>query len=108
MKNKSQLSLYLTIYSSIAIFLLSGFLLWVNYFILSITREIYKKRLLAIAEAGIEYYRWHLNHAPKDYYDGTNQPGLYIHNFYDRLGNLIGTFNLEITPPPVGSTIVKV
>jgi len=65
MKNKSQLSIYLIIYSSIAILLLSGLLIWINYFITSTVREVYKKRLFAIAEAGVEYYRWHLNHAPR-------------------------------------------
>jgi len=108
MKNKSQLSIYLIIYSSIAILLLSGLLIWINYFITSTVREVYKKRLFAIAEAGVEYYRWHLNHAPRDYTDGTNRPGPYVHNFYDRLGNLIGNFILDITPPPTGSTIVKI
>ena len=61
-----------------------------------------------IAEAGIEYYRWHLAHAPSDYRDGTNQPGPYVHNYYDKSGALIGTFSLDITAPPVGSTIVKI
>ena len=108
MKKQSQISIYLIIYSSIAIFLLSGLIIWINYFILSTAKDVYKKRILQIAEAGAEYYRWHLNHSPKDYTDGTNQPGPYVHNFYDRKGNLIGKFILEITPPPTGSTIVKI
>ncbi|MEM2744847.1 MAG: hypothetical protein QXX97_07135 [Nitrososphaerota archaeon] len=108
MKIKSQISLYVIIYSGIAIFLLSGFLIWIQAFILNTQREIIKKKLFAVAESGIEYYRWHLAHAPQDFTDGTNRPGPYEHIFYDRFGNSIGKFILDITPPPVGSTIVKI
>lgn len=108
MNKKSQISLYVLVYSGIAIFLLSGFLVWIQSFILNTQREIIKKRLFAVAESGIEYYRWHLAHAPNDFQDGTNQPGPYTHIFYDRFGNPIGKFILDITPPPIGSTIVKI
>jgi hypothetical protein len=30
---------------------------------------------LSIAEAGINYYRWHLAHSPQDYTDGTGGSG---------------------------------
>lgn len=61
-----------------------------------------------IAEAGIEYYRWHLAHAPQDFTDGTGEPGPYVHDFKDAEGNVIGTFALTITPPVNGSTLVVV
>lgn len=63
-----------------------------------------------IAEAGIDYYRWHLAHAPTDYKDGTGSSGNgpFIHDFKDKDGNIIGQFALTITPPLVGSTLVKV
>lgn len=61
-----------------------------------------------IAEAGIEYYRWHLAHNPNDFTDGTGEVGPYIHDFEDKNGNIIGTFSLDITPPLDGSTIVTV
>lgn len=56
-----------------------------------------------IAEAGINYYRWHLSHAPNDYQDGTNQPGPYVHDYQDPQGQTVGYFSLDITPPPPGS-----
>lgn len=108
MIKKSEISLYILIFNVIAIIVLSGALNWVYTFYLIVNREIDKKKAIAIAESGIEYYRWRLNHFPRDYTDGTNQPGPYFHNFEDRLGNLIGQFILEITPPPLGSTIVKI
>ena len=49
----------------------------------------------AIAEAGIEYYRWHLAHAPAGFQDGTGHAGPYVHNYYDKDGNQIGQFTLD-------------
>ena len=68
-----------------------------------------REQAFQIAEAGIEYYRWHLAHAQSDYYDGnasTTSPGPYVHSFTDKDGNVIGAFSLTITPPPVGTTVV--
>jgi len=60
------------------------------------------------AEAGVDYYRWHLAHAPTDYQDGTGTTGPYIHNLKDKDGNIIGEFSLDITAPGLGSTLVKI
>jgi hypothetical protein len=61
-----------------------------------------------IAEAGVEYYRWHLAHAPTDFQDGTGVPGPYVHDFKDKNGVTIGYYSLAITPPLAGSTVVTV
>jgi hypothetical protein len=66
-----------------------------------------------IAEAGINYYLWHLAHNPTDYTDGntpTGSPpyGPYVHSYTDTAGNVIGTFTLYITPPSNGSTVTTV
>ncbi len=61
---------------------------------------------MAAAEAGINYYRWHLAHAPTDYQDGTGEAGPYVHAYKDNLGNTIGYFSLEITPPSACSNNV--
>lgn len=63
---------------------------------------------LHIAEAGANYYRWHLAHEGDDFADGTGQTncnpcGPYNHDYEG-----IGQFSLEITPPPTGSTVVKI
>ncbi len=63
---------------------------------------------LHVAEAGIEYYRWHLTHAPEDFQDGTGEPGPYVHQYTDKDGNLIGYFSLEVDPPSLGSAVVEV
>lgn len=69
-------------------------------------RVVLSEQTFQMAEAGLEYYRWHLAHDPTDYTDGTGLPGPYVKNFYDRDGVLLGTFTLTITPPPLGSTLV--
>lgn len=63
-----------------------------------------------IAEAGADYYRWHLAHDMTDYYDGNGptSTGPYVHEYKDKDGNLVGYFSLSIAPPPTGTTVVTV
>jgi len=66
-----------------------------------------------IAEAGVNYYLWHLAHNSTDYKDGGSTPntapyGPYTHNYVDSNGNVLGTYTLYITPPAGGSTITTV
>ncbi|MEK7201760.1 MAG: hypothetical protein AAB737_03940 [Patescibacteria group bacterium] len=56
-----------------------------------------KSRGLAIAEAGLEYYRWHLAHFPNDLQNGTGQPGPYLIPYDDPEGGQTGTISLAIT-----------
>jgi hypothetical protein len=51
----------------------------------------------SIAEAGIEYYRWHLAHYPSDLQNGTGQAGPYVIPYNDPEGGQVGTITLEIT-----------
>ncbi len=67
-----------------------------------------KELALQIAEAGVEYYKWHLAHDQTDFRDGTGGPGPYVHDYTDKDGTLVGRFSLDITPPPVGSTVVRI
>lgn len=68
-----------------------------------------KDTAFAIAEAGVNYYRWHLAHDPADYQDGTGAEGPYIHDYIDKDNvTVLGQFSLEIVPPPAGSTVVKI
>jgi len=63
---------------------------------------------LSIAEAGIEYYRWHLAHDPTDLQDGTSIEGPYLHNYNDPFGSTIGQFSLNISAPDVCSSNVSI
>ncbi len=72
------------------------------------TRSEAFEKSLTIAQAGAEYYRWHLAHDPLDFKDGTGLPGPYIKTLNDPYGNTDGTFSLTITPPASGSSIVTI
>jgi hypothetical protein len=115
MINKSKKSGYILIqvvvYAFIAVIIIGGIVGWTNTNIRASRTVIAREQAFQIAEAGLEYYRWHLAHADQDFYDGltsSTSPGPYTHNYYDKDGNLIGKFTLTITPPSVGSTLVKV
>lgn len=71
-------------------------------------RQLAQDSAFHIAEAGINYYRWHLAHDPTDYYDGTGSPGTYEHEYTDPQGKVIGKFSLEIQKPSVGSSAVTI
>ncbi|MBI5147889.1 MAG: hypothetical protein HZA37_01935 [Parcubacteria group bacterium] len=105
---RGALAIQVLIFSGITIILLSGFVVLMDIHLKLLRRDADNAAAFAIAEAGIEYYRWHLAHAPADYQDGTGQSGPYVHDYRDKDGNLIGQFSLNITPPPVGSTVVVI
>lgn len=106
---RGQLTLEVVFFSVVAVTLATGFIFLASSFLQLSVRSSNKAQAFAIAEAGIEYYRWHLAHAPQDFQDGTTNPtGPYVHNYYNKDGGLIGQFSLTITPPPPGSTIVVI
>lgn len=94
--------------SFVSLIIIVGFSSWAGYNIKISRDSLEREQALQIAEAGIDYYRWHLAHAQKDYQDGTTSTGPYIHDFFDKSGKKIGSFSLTITPPPLGSSLVVV
>lgn len=71
--------------------------------------RIDQEKALQIAEAGINYYQWHLAHHPTDYQDGTTTPGPYVHVYTDYdTQTQIGQFSLVITPPSANSSVVTI
>ncbi len=70
-----------------------------------------------VAEAGLNYYMWHLNHNAIDLKDGNSTPttpdpqlgyGPYTHHYIDTNGIDEGTYTLWIKSAGAGSTIVTV
>jgi len=108
MKQKAQIVFYILFYLTLTLIIFSGSILWLQTYLNFIEKEVYKILALNIAESGIEYYRWYLNHFPRDFTDGTGQPGPYKHDFYNRLGEKIGEFELTIFPPEEGFHLVKI
>ncbi|OGD62364.1 hypothetical protein A2215_02885 [Candidatus Berkelbacteria bacterium RIFOXYA2_FULL_43_10] len=68
---------------------------------------------LEVAEAGVNYYMWHLSHDNDDYCDGgecigETPYGPYSHEFKDQSGQVIGSYDLYITPPALGESVTTV
>ncbi len=107
-KNGGYVLISTLVFATIAVIILTGVASWsaTNYRLANQT--VNREKAFQIAEAGIDYYRWHLAHSPQDFQDGTGQAGPYTHLYYDKFGNVIGNYQLTITPPLVGSTVVKI
>lgn len=107
-KTWGQVLVQTLVFTGVGVAILGGIVQWT--FIMLRAGRASENRELAeqVAEAGIEYYRWHLAHAATDYQDGTGAPGPYYHPYKNAAGEIIGEFKLDIVPPPIGSTIVTV
>jgi hypothetical protein len=85
------------VFSAIAVTVTIGLVNW-GVSVLKTTRTLdAREQAFQIAEAGVEYYRWHLAHAPTDYQDGTGSVGPYIHSVQDADGDTVGQYSLTIT-----------
>ncbi len=103
-----QILIQVIVFSSIALVLMGGLIGWAGVNVKASRESLVRERAIQLAESGIDYYRWHLAHAATDYQDGTGVPGPYVHTVFNKDGNPIGTFSLDITPPIVGSTKVRI
>lgn len=83
----------------------------------TVNRNSSSQQAFNIAEAGVNYYLWHLSHNPSDYKDGKTTPdtpdpdlgyGPYKHDYYDANSKIRGTYTLWIKPQGGGSSLVKV
>ena len=107
-KSRGIILVNVLIFAAIAATVTGGLVNW-GAMVLKTTRTLHlREQALQIAEAGVEYYRWHLAHAKEDYTDGTGASGPYVHEYKDAEGNVVGEYSLDITPPDTGSTIVKI
>jgi Tfp pilus assembly protein PilX len=86
-----------------------------NFFVVG--NNIKSQQAFNIAEAGINYYLWHLSHNSNDYKDGKTTPatpdptlgyGPYVHNYVDDDAKTTGSYTLWIKPQGNGSTIVDI
>lgn len=107
-KPQGSIVMFSLVFGTIGIVIIGGLVSWAIG-----SAQLSKARLnsevaFQIAEAGVNYYRWHLAHAPNDFQDGTGQPGPYLHEFKDKNNSLIGYYSLAIVPPATGSTIVTI
>lgn len=77
-----------------------GVTAFVNYIVTQGQLQVHtyeRARALAVAEAGLDYYKWFLAHYPTDIQDGTGVAGPYVHTYADPEGADIGEFSLDIS-----------
>jgi|GEM_PF-124193 len=79
--------------------------------------NVTSQKAFNIAEAGVNYYLWHLSHNATDFKDGQSTPvtpdptlgyGPYVHNYVDADAINEGTYTLYVKPQSSGSTIATV
>lgn len=108
-KNSGAIVLVLLVVIFVFSLTMSPFINWAVTTNKAIRAGANKEQALQIAEAGINYYQWHLAHYPTDYQDGTGAAGPYVHNYTDLDSQtVLGQYSLTITPPTNGSTIVTI
>lgn len=94
--HRGYLLVLVLIFGSIFFLLLTSFL----SFVVTQQRAQDEKRnaeqALAIAEAGLGYYKWFLAHNPNDLTNGTGEPGPYTLTYTDPEGGAIGEISLSI------------
>lgn len=105
---KGSLLIMIIIFSSVALIIIGGVTKWAQTTIEANRQLVVREKAIQFAESGIDYYRWHLAHDKQDYQDGTGEAGPYVHQIFDKDGNVIGEFSLDITPPIIGSTKVRI
>lgn len=103
------------VYNLVIIFIFSlvmlGVLSYATIQLRVIRSSVNREMAFQIAEAGANYYQWHLAHFSNDYWDGnaSTTPGPYVHDYIDKDTNQkVGEFSLKIIPPLTGSTVVTV
>jgi hypothetical protein len=96
------------VFAFIAVIIVVGLMSWFIVVVKANRNLVAREQAFHIAEAGIEYYRWHLAADNTDFTDGTAEPGPYVHEFRDKIGEVVGEFSLEITAPEVGSTLTTI
>src|SRR3989344_7659822 len=106
--NDGYLLIQVLVFGAVAVIIISGLVAFAASNIKLGRRIVLSEQAFQMAEAGLEYYRWHLAHSPTDYTDGTFIPGPYVKNFFDKDGAIIGTVTLTITPPILGSSLVTI
>jgi len=81
-------AVFLTVFGGLTFYVLSGNRLQ--------SQNAASTKAFAIAEAGLEYYRWHLAHYPDDMQNGTGTGGPYEIDYHDPEAGVSGTYTLTL------------
>lgn len=97
MNSRGYLLVMTLVYGSIFFVIFSGFMGFVVTQKQIQTQKLMSERALAIAEAGLNYYKWFLAHNPDDITNGTGTSGPYVIAYDDPEGGTIGEYSLAIS-----------
>lgn len=101
-RNQGMIVTYVLVFGGIFLILLSGLLGFILLQHKQSLQQVAWLEALEIAEAGTNYARWHLAHAPSDFdFSGT-------YDYKDPQGVILGQYNLEITQPSGCDPSVKI
>ncbi len=79
-KQSGTILLQAFVFGTISVIMIGALVSWAGSNIKASRVGMEREQALQIAEAGVDYYRWHLAHAPTDYKDGNaTSTGPYIH-----------------------------
>ena len=107
-KNRGSISIFVLVFGVVFATVSAGMVMFAAIEHTGVIRSESSEQALTIAEAGVNYYKWHLVHDPDDYQDGTGLAGPYVHTYEDQSSSVVGSFSLEIVPPEEGSDVVTV
>jgi hypothetical protein len=91
------------VFVSVFLIITGGLLSVANVQRMAALREQWRMQAFHIAEAGLNYYRWHLAHAPEDFVSDIGE-----HPYNDPYAGDIGAFSIEVIPPQIGSSVVTI
>ncbi len=90
------------VFGGIFVMIFSGLVGFISLQYNQSKQKVALNQALNVAEAGANYSRWHLAHAPSDFtFSG-------IYNYTDPQQGIIGQYTLEIIPPGECSTVVEI
>lgn len=69
----------------------------------AVQHEVARIQAVEMADAGTQYYRWHLAHAPDDFVTNTGEM-----EFTNHQNTSFGNLDIQVTPPDAGSTIATI
>lgn len=105
-ENRGDITILALVFGAIFVLTFSSIIGYITLQLKHSKQKVAWNQALAVAEAGINYYRWHLAHDSNDLQDGEdwccqNPPcsvcGPYEHEYFDPEGDAIGKFSLEIS-----------
>jgi hypothetical protein len=96
-KQKGITTIFVLVFGSVLGMVIAG-MVWLTILQSKVTAQtLDREQGLALAESGLNYYKWFLAHFPTDVRNGTGQPGPYVVSYTDPITGISGTYTLTIT-----------